>query len=147
MKSPARRRPTVISARDKIKRVAPLMGADQVSEIAPAIREAIEGGPDTCVTFEVTGQPHRWVQFVDRTVNAAWPRADQPAIGDLLPSMTSDLAPTLASWEAHKYATFEFPHLDARAVAKWIDRYFVRVLQCEDDGYHVDVSIGDHGDG
>jgi len=49
------------------------MGADQIAEIAPALREALAGGPDTCVTFEVMGAPEKWVQFVGGTLNAAYP--------------------------------------------------------------------------
>jgi len=51
------------------------------------------------------------------------------------------------NWEPNKYATFELSGINANAVAKWIDRYFVRILGCEACGYDVDVTIGDQSDG
>ncbi|MFN0052932.1 MAG: hypothetical protein ACKV0T_12145 [Planctomycetales bacterium] len=116
------------------------MNADQLAEIRPALREVVEGAPDTCVTFEVAGDPNRWIQVVDRTVNAAYPHADHPEerISRLeLPPVSA----MLVSWEAHKFATFEFAQIDLKAVAEWIDAYFVRVIGCTDGEYHLDVAF------
>lgn len=54
------------------------MSADQLAEIRPALREVVEGAPDTCATFEVAGDSERWMQVIDRTVNAAYPHSDSP---------------------------------------------------------------------
>ncbi|HZF10263.1 MAG TPA: hypothetical protein VFE33_15850 [Thermoanaerobaculia bacterium] len=117
------------------------MGADQIAEIAPGLREALAGGPDTCVTFEVTGDPEKWVQFLDGTVNAAYPRETPPVLEHLLPATSPDLEPRLLGWEARKYATLKIPGADTRFLASWIDRYFVCILDCEAGGYDVDVTI------
>ena len=116
------------------------MNADQLAEIRPALREVVEGAPDTCATLEVDGDSKRWMQVVDRTVNAAYPHSDSPEervrrLG--LPSLSAKLV----SWEAGKFATFEFPRLELKAVAEWIDAYFVRVIGCTDGEYHLDVAL------
>jgi len=98
------------------------MNADQLAEIRPALREVVEGAPDMCASLEVDGDSKRWLQVVDRTVNAAYPHFDSPeerirSVG--LPSLSAKLV----SWEAGKFATFEFPQLEVNAVAEWIDGY------------------------
>jgi len=54
------------------------MNADQIAEIRPAVVEAINGAPDTCVTLEVEGASGKWMQIVDRTINAAYPHRESP---------------------------------------------------------------------
>jgi hypothetical protein len=115
------------------------MNADQIAEIRPAIREAITGAPHTCVTLEIEGEPDKWMQLVDRTINAAYPHRDSPE--DRLKSLP--LVPRLikvAGWEAQKFATFEFDGLEATTLAHWIDAYFVAILSCAPGEYHVDVT-------
>jgi hypothetical protein len=51
------------------------------------------------------------------------------------------LSEKLVSWEADKFATFEFPELEVKRVAEWIDAYFVRVIGCTAGEYHLDVVI------
>jgi len=114
------------------------MNADPLAEIRPALREVIEGAPDTCATLEVEGDSERWMQVVDRTVNAAYPHSDSPEervrrLG--LPPLSAKLV----GWEAGKFATFEFAQLEVKAVAEWIDAYFVRVIGCADE-YHLDIA-------
>ena len=111
------------------------MSADQVAEIALAIREALAGGPDLCATFALAGQPQAWLQFVDGVVNAAYPAAAKP--GAVLAELGSA---TLQNWEPGKYLTVELALGDARTIAKWIDRYFEKVLGAEPE-YALDVSL------
>lgn len=116
------------------------MSADQLAEIRPALREVVEGAPDTCATLEVEGDSLKWMQVVDRTINAAYPHSDHPAerVNRLqLPPLTVKLV----RWEAGKFATFEFAHLEVKAVAEWIDAYFARVIGCADGEYHLDVAL------
>ena len=116
------------------------MNVDQLAEIRPALREVVEGAPDTCATLEVEGDSERWMQVVDRTINAAYPHSDSPEerVSRLgLPP----LSVKLVGWEAGKFATFEFAHLEVKAVAEWIDAYFVRVIGCVDGEYHLDVAL------
>ncbi len=117
-----------------------LMNADQLAEIRPALREVVEGAPDTCATLEVDGDSKKWMQVVDRTVNASYPHSDSPEerlrrLG--LPSLSA----TLVNWKAGKFATFEFPQLEVEAVAQWIDAYFVHVMGCTHGEYHLDVTF------
>ena len=115
------------------------MSVDQIAEIQPAIREAMEGGPDTCVTFNVGGDPDKWVQFVGRTVNGAYPHSDDPEarVADMC---SEHLMTKVISWESGKYATFLFGEVEATALAHWVDAYFVHVLSCGPGGYHVDIA-------
>ena len=116
------------------------MNADQLAEIRPALREVIEGAPDTCATLEVEGDSERWMQVVDCTINAAYPHSDSPdeRVSRLgLPS----LSPKARQLEAGTFATFEFAQIDVNVVAEWIDAYFVRVIGCTDGEYHLDVAI------
>ena len=116
------------------------MNTDQLAEIRPALREVVEGAPDTCATLEVEGNCERWMQVVDRTINAAYPHSDNPEERvnrlDLPP-----LSAKLVTWEAGKFATFEFAQLEVKTVAEWIDAYFVRVMGCTDGEYHFDVVL------
>ncbi len=116
------------------------MNADQLAEIRPALREVVEGAPDTCATLEVEGDSERWIQVVGRTVNAAYPHSDSPEerasrLG--LPTLSAKLV----NWEAGKFATFEFAQFEVKAIADWIDAYFVRVIGCADGEYHLDVTF------
>jgi hypothetical protein len=111
------------------------MSADQVAEIAPPIREALAGGPGLCATFVVSGQSQAWLQFVDGVINAAYPAAAEPA------SVLAELgSATLQNWEAGKYLTAALVLGDARAIAKWIDGYFEKVLSAGSE-YALDVSL------
>jgi hypothetical protein len=116
------------------------MNADQIAEIRPALREVVDGAPDTCATLEVEGDSERWMQVVDRTVNAAYPHSDNPEervrrLG--LPLLSAKLV----GWEAGKFATFEFAELEVNVVAEWIDAYFVHVVGCINGEYHLDVAL------
>jgi hypothetical protein len=111
------------------------MSADQVAEILPAIREALAGEPDTCVTFALVGKPERWLQFVGGVANAAYPLTDEPSA--VLARLGHAL---LESWEPGKYLTVNLAAGDARSIAKWIDQYFEQVLDAPTD-YSLDVKI------
>jgi hypothetical protein len=115
------------------------MGADQISEIAPGIREVLVGAGGWCATFEVSGDPSRWVQFTQGTINAAYPYEESP--DERLPLLGSC---DLTEWEPRKYATFRLHLNEPRTVAKWIDRYFVDVLGCEQE-YSIDTKLEDYG--
>jgi hypothetical protein len=74
------------------------MSADQIAEILSAIREAVEGAPDTCATLAVPGAPGKWMQVVDRTINAAYPHEDHPEHRlSVLPAMAGL---RVTGWEA-----------------------------------------------
>jgi hypothetical protein len=114
------------------------MNADQIAEIQPALREAFDGAPITCVTFEVEGDQERWLQVVDQTINAAYPHADDPE--SRLRALPGVSGLRISSWEAWKFVTLECPGWDAGSLATWIDAYFVAVLACKAGDYHVDVT-------
>jgi hypothetical protein len=114
------------------------MNADQIAEIRPAIREAIDGAPDTCVTLEAHGDPGKWMQVTDRTINAAYPHEDHPQ--ERLKALPAMAGLQVTNWKARKFATFELPELDVTPLAHWIDAYFVAVLACTAGDYHLDTA-------
>ena len=115
------------------------MNADQIAEIRPAIREAIKGAPSTCVTLQVTGEPAKWIQIVDHTLNAAYPHGLNPNESvKVLPKLA--LRGNVVSWESGKFATFQFDDMEPTRLAHWIDAYFVGILDCAVGEYHVDVA-------
>ena len=116
------------------------MNADQIAEIRPAIREAIDGAPDTCVTFEVENVSNKWLQVADRTINASYPHSDHPQ-GRVKDFPSAQLLIKILDWEAGKFATFEFSEIEATAIAYWIDAYFVNMLGCASGAYQLDVTF------
>ena len=59
----------------------PTVGSDQIAEIAPIVREVLNGGPGWLATFEAMGDPMKWVQFQIGTIKAAYhftPEAGTP---------------------------------------------------------------------
>ena len=113
------------------------MSADQIAVIRPAILEAIQGAPDTCATLELEGDSDKWVQFVDYTINAAYPYSTDPQ--ERMKSLPAIPGIKLVGWEAQKFTTFEIPEVDAMTVARWIDAYFESALGCPAD-YDLDVA-------
>ena len=111
------------------------MGSDQIAEIAPGVGEALAGGPSWCVTFEISGDPNRWVQFTAGTINAAYPHVKAP--GPRLDALGSF---AVEEWEPNKSVTGTLALKDARSIARWIDRYFAEVLDCAWD-YSVDLGF------
>jgi hypothetical protein len=112
------------------------MSADQIAVIRPALLEAIQGAPSTCVTLELEGDADKWLQFVDSTINAAYPYDTDPLESvKPLPALAEI---KLVGWEFRKFATFKISEVDAMTIARWIDGYFVGVLDCPAD-YDLDV--------
>ena len=111
------------------------MGSDQIAEIAPGVREALDRGSSWCVTFEISGDPGQWVQFTGSTINAAYPHVEAPG-----PRLDALGAFTMQEWEPNKYVTGTVTLEDARSIARWIDRYFAEVLDCASD-YSVDLTL------
>jgi hypothetical protein len=109
------------------------MSADQISEIAPAVREALKA-PEFCATFEVAGQADKWVQFHDGMLNAAYPRVEHPS------AVLAALGGALEEWAPGVSLTVALLGKDGRTIAKWIDRYFETVLGASED-YSVDVRL------
>jgi len=111
------------------------VGSDQIAEIAPGVREALAGGPSWCVTFKISSDPNRWVQFTAGTINAAYPHNEAPE------SRLGELGSfALTEWEPNKYITGMLALEGARSVARWIDHYFVAILGCDLD-YPVDLLL------
>ena len=115
------------------------MGAEQIAAIRPAILEVIQGDSDVCATFEDEGDCDKWMQFTKFTINAAYPHSTDPH--EHLKNIPIIDGLKLTEWEALKYATFAFFPCDATSIARWMDAYFVNVLECTMD-YDTNVTLG-----
>ena len=117
------------------------MSADQIAQIAPAVREVLEGAGDGwCATFELVGVDDAWAQVMKGSLNLAYPFSEPPNVADVVASLPGA---TVASWEAEKFVTYSFDGTNAQAVALTIDRLFTKFFACGD--YAVTSRVEDLG--
>jgi hypothetical protein len=119
------------------------MGARQIAEMEPGLREVYKGvtGPDdpppACCTFETVNLAGAgvWLQAMAGTVNMSYPFAEEPL--ELLRGrgVRGPESLYLVEWAAGEYATFGFDNIQPRDHALFADQLFVKVLGCDDDGY------------
>lgn len=115
------------------------MPSDSFAKIQSAIRAAIDGAPSACATLCVSGEPTRWLQIVDDTVNAAYSFEAEPGtVLGLLPAM-EDL--TVSEWEPRKFCTVCLEDIAAPGLPAWIDAYFVAILEAPAGAYHLDLKL------
>lgn len=125
------------------------MGARQINEMMPAMGRVYEGvkGPDdpptACCTLEATTPSGEavWIQAMAGTVNMGYPFAEEPLAmlrsrGVRVPADTY-----LVEWAAGQYATFGFGNLTPSDHASLVDRLFVKVFGCDDEGYELTTLI------
>lgn len=113
------------------------MSTTSIATIHPALQKAMEGAPDLCVTLALKGNADKWVQFINNTINAAYPY-------DIAPEKILQGLPPIAGfnkidWKARQFATFEISAVDALTLARWIDTYFFGVLDCRAN-YDLDIT-------
>ena len=119
-----------------------LNNADQLSEIRPGLREALSGGDNVCVTFEVEENEKRWVQYVGGTVNAAYFTRDAPDISKVPNALHEKLGKiTLEGWEPLKFMTLGIDNPEVGSLAKLIDWIFTELQGCGVGEYHLNVSV------
>ena len=99
------------------------MGVAHIAKILPKIREVMQQSADRCATFEVAGDPARWIQFTNGAVNAAYPHPAHPD-----PILIRLGNARLEQWEANKFMTARLSIIDPVEIAYWIDQYVETVL-------------------
>ena len=118
------------------------MGADQVAAMRPAIVEVLEGTQGDavwCATFEIAGDPDRWVQVTSDALNVAYPIVAPPA--HLVSGHERLSKLEVRDWKRNEYATFELPEgASAVEIARLADALFRTILGSGDD-YRVDVGL------
>jgi len=111
------------------------MGSDQIAGMTPGVREALARGASWCVTFEISDASHKWVQFTGDTINATYPYEEQPE------SRLGELGSFhLVDWAKNSYVTGTLKLDNAEAIATWIDKYFIEVLDCQKE-YSVGLTL------
>lgn len=123
------------------------MGADQIAQLVPAIRQVLDGpaeGRSLCATFEVSGDADKWVQFTGGALNFAYPLDADPALLPARLGIGLTNALVLIEWEARAFATFNLEaQLSVRELARIIDAIFESTLGCAGKDYGLDVEIID----
>lgn len=121
------------------------MGADQIAQFSPAIREVLDGpaeGRSLCATFEVSGEPDKWLQFTGEALNFAYQLDTDPALLPARLGVGVTTALVLVEWEARAFATFNLEaHLSVRELARIIDAIFELTLGCGGEDYGINVEI------
>ena len=121
------------------------MGADQIAELRPPIREVFAAGPPTpsanwCATFEVNRQPNVWVQVTFYLVNVFYPVTRKPTEEIAMHELVPADAVKLIAWEQNKYATFSHSR-DVDDLAAFIDAYLGSVCMKGCENYALNVTL------
>ena len=121
------------------------MGADQIAQLRPPIREVFAAGPRSnsanwCATFEVDGHPYVWAQVTFDKVNAVYPLAGDPAKELARHEQIPVIAVELTDWKPSKFATFSHSG-DVDDVAIFIDAYLARVCLSGYENYALNVTL------
>lgn len=114
------------------------MSADQVSEIAPLIREVFNhvseksaNSEALCATFEVVGESDAWAQVTSTELNVSYPRSHSPE-GELREIIQKLPSAQLLSWEPMKFATWSFVSVTPTEIAKVVDQVLAKLFNLDD---------------
>jgi hypothetical protein len=117
---------------------------DSINLIRRCIEDARAVSPDICVDFYVSGESRKFIQVFDSVINAIWPLDHNPAqCESWLTSVTGSLR--VIDWKGQGSAGFEYSNLAPEDLVRWLDRYFVEILDCDPNGYLLDVTYVDFG--
>ena len=116
------------------------MNTDFAAQVRPILKEAIQGPEDTCATFVVTGDPDKWVQYCNGTLNVAYPFYEDPEV-KLSNFLARPEIEGLSDFDEGKYATVLLQNPSDPRVVNLIEDYFVTMLNCVSGEFTVDASI------
>ncbi len=114
------------------------MNTDQIAEIRDALHEAIDCTSETWLTLEVSDDCDKWLQVIDRTINAAYPYQEYPEV-ILQDMLASPQVREVSSWEPEKFVEIKFHEIELDEIVTWVDSYFVKALGCAEGDYHLDI--------
>lgn len=116
------------------------MDPDFLAAVRPLLREVSSGPPGTCATIELCADSSKWVQFVDQTINAAYPFEDAPEIR-FSELFERSVILDVSSFAAGSFVTLLVTDILDRAVIEWVEDYLVEVLGCDRTDLAVDMQI------
>ncbi|MEO0476097.1 MAG: hypothetical protein AAF085_09050 [Planctomycetota bacterium] len=118
------------------------MGADQIAVFRPGIEEVrTQIDEDFCVTFEVEGASHLWVQVTRDSLNIHYPFDDDPTDDRVTSRLELGEGMTYACHEPNKYATWSIDETPSSSeLAQLVDRIFTALLECDED-YDINTEI------
>lgn len=118
------------------------MNSDQLAEIRRGIREAMSGGDDCCVSFQVAENDDIWTQFVGNSLNCAYTSHTPPAVENLPIQLVLALGGvTIMNWEAATFVTYELTSPSVDPLSRLIDFIFTAQLGCPPGEYPLDVRV------
>ena len=125
------------------------MGASQIAQMLPNLREVYEGitGPDdppkSLCTLEAVNLANEevWIQVNAGNVNMVYPHTEDPLELLRRRGVRSPSDIYLVEWVEKEYAAFGFGNIAPRDHAFFVDQLFVKVLGCEDEHYKLKISI------
>ena len=85
-----------------------------------------------CAGFERSPDGEPWVQVKTGVLNIFYP-SDEPPLDRLARAVSLPEEVVCPAWEPWKFATLEFPPLDAKAMAGFIEDLFVNFYDFPDD--------------
>jgi hypothetical protein len=117
-----------------------LMNPDFSAAIYPLLREVASGPPGTCGTIELCADNNKWVQFMDQTINAAYPFEDDPETR--LPELLKrSVVLEVSTFAEGSFLTLSVKDILDKAVIDWVEDYIVDVLGCDRSNLTVDTWI------
>jgi hypothetical protein len=118
------------------------MGAFQSAGMRPAIVEVLDGSRGDavwCATFELSGDPSRFVQVLPNALNLAYPMFAEPVHVLAQDERLANL--TVMEWKANDFLTLGLPvGASARDIANLVDALFQVIFRSGDD-YRVDAKV------
>lgn len=123
------------------------MGADQIAEIRPALRELFDahvrrerGADDLCATFTATANEDAWIQVQLGIVNFAYPHSEDP-IEFLRRRKISTLPGTeVATFKPHEFVTLTFGSASVDDLSEFVDAALAAIHNLP-SGYAIDAQI------
>jgi hypothetical protein len=103
------------------------LSAFEVAQISPSVRKVLDSpGEGWCATFEIAGADNAWAQVTKGRINLAYPFAARPEVADVAAHLPGA---AVESWEANSFVTITFESADADAIARAVDRLFMKFFQ------------------
>jgi hypothetical protein len=119
--------------------------APMVAEIITALQQVRSMGESACVTLEVVGDSDRWAQFMDGTINLAYPANTPPKSNIPLFSLSTNVRFDMSEFEPGVSLTGTLSSNDLKITASWLYSYFLDVLGCTEGNFELAISMEDLG--
>ena len=115
--------------------------------VAQAIDAAVHGDADFRLSLEAKNDASRWLQISWDTINAAYPRSEEPVhvLNEFAIAIPSHVA--VSEWVPKQYVTFEHGAEPQRVLVSFIEAYCAHVLghEATAEKFKVMEETANHG--